>query len=95
MTIPHSNASEERIFSLIDKEKTPSRSSLQADDMLSSLLIVKMHIKDLLRWNPSESLIQKAKKAIKYTMNSTDVSSSSMLQAGNCSLFSVGLDRKS
>ena len=65
MTIPHSNASEERIFSLIDKEKTPSRSSLQADDTLSSLLIVKMHIEDLLWWNPLESLIQKAKKAIK------------------------------
>ena len=69
MMIPHSNASEERIFSLIHKEKTPSRSSLQADDTLSSLLIVKMHIEDLLRWNPSESLIQKAKKAIKYTYN--------------------------
>lgn len=30
MTIPHSNAGEERIFSLINKNKTPSRSSLQA-----------------------------------------------------------------
>ena len=28
MTIPHPNANEERIFSLINKSKTPSRSSL-------------------------------------------------------------------
>ena len=67
MTIPHSNASEERIFSLINKNKTPSRSSLQADETLSSLLIIiiKTHIKDPLQWNPSKSLIQKAKKAMK------------------------------
>ena len=65
MTIPHSNASEERIFSLINKNKTPSRrSSLQVDNTLSSLIIVKIHI-DPLQWNPSESLIQKAKKATK------------------------------
>ena len=52
MTIPHSNASKERILSLINKNNTPSRSSLQADDTLSSLLIVKMHIEDPLWWNP-------------------------------------------
>ena len=46
MTIPHSNASKERILSLINKNNTPSRSSLQADDTLSSLFIVKMHIED-------------------------------------------------
>ena len=34
MTIPHSNASKERIFSLINEDKTPSGSSLQANDML-------------------------------------------------------------
>lgn len=65
MTIPHSNASEERIFSLINKNKTPSRSSLQADNTLSSLIIVKTHIEDPLKWNPSETLLQKAKKATK------------------------------
>ena len=65
MTIPHSNACEERIFSLINKNKTSSRSSLQADNTLSSLLIVKTHIEDALKWNPSDSLIQMAKKATK------------------------------
>ena len=65
MTIPHSNACEERIFSLINKNKTPSRNSLQADNTLSSLIIVKTHIDDPLKWNPSEALLQKAKKATK------------------------------
>jgi len=65
MTIPHSNASEERIFSLINKNKTPSRSSLQAENTLSSLLIIKTHIEDPLKWNPTEQVIQKAKKATK------------------------------
>ena len=46
MMIPHSNANEERIFSMINKNKTPSRSSLQDDDMLSSLFIIKTHIED-------------------------------------------------
>ena len=31
MTIPHSNAGEEQIFSLINKNKIPSRSSLTLD----------------------------------------------------------------
>jgi len=65
MTIPHSNASEECIFSLINKNKTPSRSSLQADNTLSSLLIVKTHILDPLKWKPSETLINKAVRATK------------------------------
>ena len=65
MTIPHSNAGEERMFSLISKNKTPSRSSLNLDGTLSSLLIVKTHIDDPIAWKPSETLITKAKKATK------------------------------
>ena len=34
MTIPHSNAGKERIFSLVNKNKTPSRSSLALDGTL-------------------------------------------------------------
>ena len=63
--IPHSNAGEERIFSLINKNKTPSRSSLNLDGTLSSLIVVKTHIDNPLQWKPSESQIQKAKKATK------------------------------
>ena len=47
MTIPHSNAGEDRIFSLINKNNTPTRSSLQIDGTLSSLIIIKTHIDNL------------------------------------------------
>jgi len=63
MTIPHSNAGEERIFSLINKNKTPSRSFLKLDGTLSSLITVKTHIDNPLQWQPSKTLLEKAKKA--------------------------------
>lgn len=63
MTIPHSNAGEERIFSLINKNKTPSRSSLKLDGTLSSLIVVKTHIDNPLQWTPSEAMLRKAKGA--------------------------------
>ena len=65
MTIPHSNAGEERIFSLINKNKTPSRSSMKLDGTLSSIIVIKTHIDDLLLWEPTKSLVKKAKKATK------------------------------
>ena len=65
MTIPHSNAGEERVFSLINKNKTPSRSSLQADGSLSSLMVIKTHIEDPLLWKPSKGIIDKAKRVTK------------------------------
>ena len=46
MTIPHSNAQKERKFSLINKKKTPSRSSLKINGTLSSLITVKTHIEN-------------------------------------------------
>ena len=63
MTIPHSNAGEERIFSLINKNKTPSRSSLKLNGTLSSLIVVKTHIDDPVQWTPSEAMLQRAKGA--------------------------------
>lgn len=63
LTIPHSNAGEERIFSLINKNKTSSRSSLSLDGTLSSLITVKTHIEEPLKWQPSEELIKKAKQS--------------------------------
>jgi hypothetical protein len=50
MTVPHSNAGEERIFSLINKNKKPSRSSLELNVTLLSLIVVKTHIQDPLNW---------------------------------------------
>ena len=63
MTIPHSNAGEERIFSLINKNKTPSRSSLQLRATLSSLMVVKTHSSKPLEWRPPEEILEKAKCA--------------------------------
>ena len=69
MTIPHSNAAEERIFSLINKNKTPTRSSLNADGTLSSLIVVKTHLDNPVEWQPSATLIDKAKRATKSYNN--------------------------
>ena len=63
LTIPHSNAGEERIFSLINKNKTPSRASLDITGTLSSIITVKTHIDDPLQWQPSQKILEKAKKA--------------------------------
>lgn len=63
MTRPHSNAVEERIVSLINTNKTPTRSSLTADGTLSSLIVVKAQIDNPLEWRPSATLIDKAKRA--------------------------------
>ena len=65
MTIPYSNAGKERIFSLINKNKTLSRSSLKLDSTLSSLITVKTHIENPLKWQPSKTIVEKAKKATK------------------------------
>ena len=65
MSIRHSNAGEERIFSLVSKNKTPSRSSLKLDGTLSSLITVKTHIEDPKNWQPPKTLLEKAKKVTK------------------------------
>ena len=63
LTIPHSNAGEERLFSYINKNKTSSRSSLSLEGTLSSIMTIKTHIDDPLHWKPTESLLKKAKRA--------------------------------
>ena len=63
MSIPHSNAGEERIFSFINKNKTPSRSSLKLEGTSSSLIIAKTHINNPLTWERSEVIIKKAQVA--------------------------------
>ena len=63
LTIPHSNASEERIFSYISKCKTPSRSPLHLDGSLSSIMVLKTHISDPLEWKPTKEVLEKAKGA--------------------------------
>ena len=43
LTLPHLNAGEERVFSLVRLNKTPYRSSLGLGGTLSSILTVKLH----------------------------------------------------
>ena len=43
LTIPHSNAAEERVFSMIKKNKTTFRSSLDLKTSLNSIMIIKMN----------------------------------------------------
>ena len=46
LTLPHSNADEERVFFLIRQNKTDFCSSLSLDGTLSSLLTIKMAIEE-------------------------------------------------
>ena len=63
LTLPHSNADEERVFSLIRQNKTDARSSLSLDGTLSSLITVKMATPEPShRFEPPLSLIARSKK---------------------------------
>lgn len=64
LLIPHSNAGEERIFSLIKQNKTQSRSSLQSNGTLSSIIQVKLaNNQTCITWEPVKDLLASSKKA--------------------------------
>ena len=69
LTIPHSNTGEERILSMIGKNKTKFRSSLDSDTSLNSIMLIKMNkpesIKPCYRWKFSNDLLKKCKAACK------------------------------
>jgi hypothetical protein len=69
LVLPHSNAGEERLFSMVRKNKTDSRSSLKLDGTLSNLLAMKLQYPEssvpCFRWNPDEVLLTDSKKAAK------------------------------
>ena len=64
LTIPHSNAAEERIFSMITKNKTKFRSSLNNNRSLNSIMRIKMNkpesFKPCCQWKFSEELMRKS-----------------------------------
>ena len=67
LTLPHSNAEEERVFSLVTKNKTKFRPSLKLDGTLSSILTIKSaNPEPCFKYEPSTDLLESAKKA---TMN--------------------------
>lgn len=64
LIIPHSNAGEERVFSLIKQNKTPVRSSLNANGTLSSLIQVKLaNSTPCIAWEPPTDLLKASKTA--------------------------------
>lgn len=63
LVIPHSNAGEERVFSMVKKNKTPSRPSLSLDNTLSGLLTVKLGVKEPChKFEPDPSVVARASK---------------------------------
>ena len=67
LTIPHSNAGEERVFSMIKKNKTDFRSKMDLRRLLSSIMTIKMNKPANLltchRFKPSNILLTKCKAA--------------------------------
>lgn len=66
LTLPHSNADEERIFSLVRKNKTMFRPNLSLDKTLPSIIQCKVNFfsdTKCYEFTPSKDLLQKAKQA--------------------------------
>ena len=62
LTLPHSNAEEERVFSLVTKNKTNFRPNLKLDGTLCSILTVKLANPDpCQKFEPCTTIIEKAK----------------------------------
>ena len=64
LVIPNSNASEERVFSMVRKNKTPFCPSLGLEGTLSSIIGIKLGIDDpCVKFEPSKQLLKDTKKA--------------------------------
>ena len=66
-TIPHSNAAEERVFSMIGKNKTKFRANLDLARSLNSIMLIKLNNPEALTpcytWKPTDDLLRKCKSA--------------------------------
>ena len=64
LVIPHSNAQEERVFSLVTKNKTSFRPNLKLDGTLCSILQVKLaNPEPCHQYEPEKSVLKTAKSA--------------------------------
>lgn len=64
LVLPHSNAEEERVFSMVTKIKTAFRPSLKLDGTLSSIITVKLaNPEPCTQYEPPKDILQAAKKA--------------------------------
>lgn len=63
LIVPHSNADEERVFSMVRKNKTPFRPSLGLDTTLPSLLTVKLATHEPChKFEPDPTVVARADK---------------------------------
>ena len=66
LVLPHSNAGEERLFSLVRLNKTSYKSAVSLDGTLSSIVTVKNHPSDSsTKFDPPKELLEKSNKATK------------------------------
>ena len=69
LVIPDSNAAEERVFSIIRKNKTEFRSRLAMKGSLNSIMRIKTSMPESLischSWNPPDELLKECKSAVK------------------------------
>ena len=69
LVVPHSNAADERVLSMIRKNKTEFRSRLDLSKLLNSVMRVKMSLPEQIqpcyRWKPDKELLKKCKSACK------------------------------
>ena len=67
LTLPHSNAQEERIFSMVTKNKTKFWPNLEVDGTLSSIISVKLANSEssqpCYKFEPKKEILSSAKKA--------------------------------
>ena len=64
LVLPHSNAAEERVFSMVTKNKTKFRPSLQLDGTLSSIISIKLaNLEPCHGYEPEKVVLEEAKKA--------------------------------
>ena len=64
LTLPHSNAEEERVFSMVTKNKTKFRPNLKLDGTLSSILTIKLaNPEPCHEYEPPKKILEAAKKA--------------------------------
>uniref|UniRef100_H3AGH1 HAT C-terminal dimerisation domain-containing protein n=1 Tax=Latimeria chalumnae TaxID=7897 RepID=H3AGH1_LATCH len=62
LVLPHSNAGEERVFSMVRRNKSSFRSSLKVDGTLASLITIKLANKEqCYNFEPTEEVLTKAK----------------------------------
>ena len=69
LVVPYSNAADERVFSMIRKNKTEFRSRLDLSKSLNSVMRVKMNLLEQIQpcyyWKPDKELLKKCKSTCK------------------------------